>query len=240
MAYDESVKSLGNGFVTNWTPRKSTAGSIMGFLNTVLSASAAKEKEKVTRYKEQVDLYNSLRKAGYSAEEATAKINKTNSGRSFLGKILGKQQEQFTVPTGEDPFLLENQKNQANLDLTKAKTGYYKQGGASRTVIDSMTPNQLQQRLKFLKDSVEMLEEDDPEYAASKNEMIQINRKLRGMSVKATNEPSGEDADIEINGNGNSYLSQDELAKQNGIIGTFTSSSGRQYRRYKDGRVEWL
>ena len=105
----------------------------------------------------QVKLYATLREAGYSPEDAHSKISRTYRSTGFLENLLGGGSHVFNQPTEEDKVGLERQKTRADIKKTEAETGlatakkgYYEEGGPKRTVIDKMTPNQLQQRVKYL------------------------------------------------------------------------------------------
>ena len=74
---------------------------------------------KLKKEKDKLEYYTSLREAGYSAEEATARVNKQFSG-SFLERALGKNSAGFDQPS-QDNFVSKNAKTNAEIAALKAR-----------------------------------------------------------------------------------------------------------------------
>lgn len=151
-----------DGSVTAFQPSK--ANRVAAVLTQVLQQAQANEKQRQEKLAKQFDMYKVLRDAGYDTKSAAEAVRKN----------------QFPdAPGGES---LEEQEKRASIDEKKAHAEYYRAGGAKRTVIDQMTPNQLQSRLKALNEILEPTEED-------RQEMQVISKKLRTLSMGSTAEP---------------------------------------------------
>ena len=146
-----------------------------------------KQKMKREDLMDQVKLYGSLRELGYSSEAATDRVNRTFRSTGFIESFFaGKRNNAFQQPGPEDKFGLEMEEKKAtiaekkaNVGLTGAKQKYYEEGGPKRTVIDKMTPNQLQQRLKFLQKSLAIADPGSEEEQQMKLEFDYINQKIQ-------------------------------------------------------------
>lgn len=162
-------KQLNASGEATWETGAQRAGTalnkVMDNVYGALEMRRKQEQQKAEAQAKQFDMYKTLRESGYdpkAAHEATL-------------KKVG-----LPEPSGTDKFGREEEKTQAELGLTKAKTKYYEQGGAKRTVIDKMTPAQLQDRLKFLTDPVNVQEGDEEE---TTQEILSITKTLRGMTT---------------------------------------------------------
>lgn len=188
------------------------------FLSTFLGGVAEEldPQNKQKKARDKLAYYTELRNAGYSAEEATARLKKDFSG-GFLENIINRNSAGFTPPAS-DPYALStekarlaNENTKADIEVKKSKARYWDSGGASSAGINTMTSNQLQSRLKYLEQS---LESDEPEV---QDEIKAINARLRALSMKDPGKSESKE-----------------------VVGTFKSSSGKPYKRFKDGSVEWL
>lgn len=162
----------------------------IGNLLTAIPQEVQKRKERQkTDVMDQVKLYSTLREAGYTPEDAHSKVTRTYRSTGFLENLISGGTSVFNKPTEDDKFGLEREKTKAETGKIKAETGlatekagYYKAGGPKRTVIDKMTPNQLQQRLKYLNNSVLMADPGSEEEQTMKAEMDYITQKIQQTS----------------------------------------------------------
>jgi hypothetical protein len=164
--------------------------AISGGVTQGLQERPNRMKKQMEEYDDQMKFYKNLRDAGYSPEEAHDRVKKMiegGSGTSFIQKILtGAAKNVFSPGSEEDQTSLNRKKERAELEKTKAetglanaKTGYYKDGGPRRSVIDKMTPNQLQSRLKFITDPASNPDYDSEE---TKAEAAYITQKIQDIS----------------------------------------------------------
>lgn|SRR3990167_1680693 len=138
----------------------------------------AGQEERRKKQQEMYNFYNTLRTNGYEADEATAKVNETFSG--FFTHANFKKPTNDVFKTQQEKSAAELEKIKAETKLSESKSEYYRQGGPKRSVIDKMTPAQLQQRLKYL-DTL-LVEPETPEELIITEEKDKINEKLRALS----------------------------------------------------------
>lgn len=119
-------------------------------------------KDRREKLEKQFDMYKVLRDAGYDPKSAHEAVQKN---------------QMPAAPGGES---LEEQEKKATIEEKQAKADYYRKGASKRTVIDQMTPNQLQSRLKFL------LENPSEDEASDQQEISAITRKIREMTLGKT------------------------------------------------------
>lgn len=166
MAKLKEMQELGYGPVQ---PEKSSVEQIMGFVNGVQEQAQVQQKKEKEDVMEQVKLFTELRNAGYSPEDAHKKVTRTYRSTGFIERLIGGETNAFQKPTETDKAGLEAQKTKADIGKTKADTrksvaqaGYYERGGAAgRKGLDGLSPNQIQQRIKDLRNQLGMGEEED-------------------------------------------------------------------------------
>ena len=108
----------------NFAPEAKTPAEQIGNLLTGtqqdMEKKDAKRKEDVMN---QMKLYGQLRENGYSAEDATARVNRMYGSTNFLEKVLtGNQGTVFNPPTGEDKWAMESEKQR--LENKKTRLGF--------------------------------------------------------------------------------------------------------------------
>lgn len=151
--------------------KKSSTDQILGFLNGVDEQGLKQKEKEKADVMEQVKLYGELRKNGYSPEDAHAKVTRTYRSTSFIERLVAGDSNAFQKPTGEDAATLDNQKAKADIAKTESETkknnanaGYLDRGGAKGLNYDKLTPNQIQTRIKYLRENeLGMGERDDVE-----------------------------------------------------------------------------
>lgn len=188
------------------TTRQAPSG-FTSFLSALTDNSENLQRQK--EEKEKADFYIKLREAGYSKDQASKKVNDNYKG-NWLNRVMGKAQA-FEAPEDEP----------TDIEETRAKTKYYNEGGSRRTVIDKMTPNQLQKRIEYLQ---LYGESKDPEVQA---EIEDLNTALRALSRKQTAQYVAKPKDnptvqVEgVDGAQPKYLSEEERQQQNGKSGGY-------------------
>lgn len=183
------MASLDEMLKAGYTPVKSGAEQIAGLLNQSGAKAQATQQQQEKDTEDQAKLYISLREAGYSKEDAATRVTRTFRSTNFIQNIMnGTGNNVFNPPVAEDKVSLEQQKGKADIAKTEAETklatskaGYYDAGGPKRSVIDKMTPNQLQQRVKYLESIKGTL--DTPEDNANVDSELQyVNEKIQQIS----------------------------------------------------------
>lgn len=163
------VTSAGNNMVVNWKRQPSGLQQSSQILSTIMATLEAEEEKKQKKLKDRADTYKTLREAGYEPKAAYDAL--------ASGKLP-------TTPPGETTAEKKDKaglaKTEADTEASKAKAEYYRNGG-KRTVIDKMTPNQLQSRLKFLSEKPY-----SQRTAADESEMASIDAKLRDLSTSSS------------------------------------------------------
>lgn len=146
-------------------------GNILNSVYGAIEMRQKQEQQKMEKLKKQADMYKVLRDSGYDPKSAYQAIQKN--------QIPGG------VPTGQDKYAREEEKENADLEKTKAETvlakskaDYWQSGGPGN--IERMTANQLQSRLKFLTENPGENEEEEAQ------EVIAITKKLRSLSMKGS------------------------------------------------------
>lgn len=111
------------------------------FLSSFVSGmmkGGGKEK-KLKEETDKLTYYTQLREAGYSAEEATARVNKQFSG-SFLDRALGKNAAGFEAPKN-DNFTSKTSKDKAAAAKDTAMAGYYNRSEGKKSASGGETGN---------------------------------------------------------------------------------------------------
>lgn len=177
------MASLDEMLRAGYKPQESSIEQVVGLLKSAQDSAAARQKKTQQDTQDQTKLFIQLREAGYSSEEATAKVNRTYRSTDFIEKLVnGENQNPFNAPaSGEDSVTLNTAKTKAETRKTNAQAGYYEAGGPKRTVIDKMTPNQLQSRLKYL-EGVKGVMDTPEENQNIEDEIKFINDKIQGIS----------------------------------------------------------
>jgi len=170
MSYMKRDQISGTDITINKAP--SGASSFLSNLAGVLPEMQKQREASQKKEKEKVEYYITLREAGYSEEQATERVNSAFKG-SWLNRVM-KKDSSFQRPE-TDAFAQKQEKERADTDLTRAKADYYKAGGSRKTVIDKMTPNQLQSRLTYL---TKLYSDDE----TVQEEIQYINQRLREIS----------------------------------------------------------
>lgn len=121
------------------TPRRGVGESILAALSGGVQNAIKQTDEKPTKdmqmLDEQVKLYNNLREAGYSPEDAHTKVKGLAGGTGFINKILtGGQKDALGTPTEEDQTALNTRKANAAIYESEGKGSYYANGGKSTSV----------------------------------------------------------------------------------------------------------
>ena len=190
------MASLDEMLRAGYTPVKSSAEQVAGLLNGVNAQAQKNQQQQQADTAEQAKLYITLREAGYSKEDATSRVQRSYKSTGFIQDLMsGKGNNVFNPPTQDDDVDLKTQKARADIKKTEAetksaeaevplkgaKTDYYKQGGAKRTVIDKMTPNQLQARVKYL-ESIKGTLDNEEDNANVDQELSYVNQKIQEIS----------------------------------------------------------
>lgn len=172
-----------------YKPAQSKTEQIASLLSGVTQEAQKQEQKQAKDVEDQTKLYMTLREAGYSPEDAHAKVTRTYRSSDFVQNLLGGDANVLSPPTGEDKVGIEQRKEKAGIDktiaettLAKSKSKYYDEGGPKRSVIDKMTPNQLQSRLKYLNDQLNLAEAGSEEEQNMKAEMQYVNEKIQKIS----------------------------------------------------------
>lgn len=158
-----------DGTVTAFQPNK--LNRMAAVIGQVLQVEMAKEKQRQEKLAKQFDMYKVLRDAGYDSKSAHEAVQKNQ------------------LPDEAGGETLEQQKQRADIGLTQAKTDYYKQGGPGQ--IERMTPNQLQQRLRFLTESGEADEETQAEINTITSRLRQLSTQSGGGGGFEPDKPAG-------------------------------------------------
>lgn len=116
------------------TEEASSGGAVLANFLTGLSQWKVKGEEEASRTaklkQEQYDFYNTLRKNGFSPEEATTKVNSVyNKNQGLLPRIFAKQDaaaKKFQQPSGQDTFSREEEERTTKLAKTQAETSKIK------------------------------------------------------------------------------------------------------------------
>lgn len=115
------MASLEEMLRAGYAPAKSPLTQITDLINGVSQAEQKRQEKEQKDVAEQTKLYTTLREAGYSQEDATAKVNRTYRSTGFIEKMVnGDNSNVFNQPTGEDNVALEQQKKKADIGKTKA------------------------------------------------------------------------------------------------------------------------
>lgn len=148
--------------------KESSTDQILKMVSGVQEQAQKQQEKQKADTMDQVKLYGELRKAGYSPEDAHAKVTRTYRSTGFIERLLTGQADSFQRPTGPDEQQIAATKQKAEIGETKAKTrktmaqaGYYERGGPSRKGYEGLTPNQIQSRIKSLREQIGMGEEED-------------------------------------------------------------------------------
>lgn len=167
-----------------------------------IPAEIEKRKEKLKEDESnQVKLFMDLRQAGYSPEDATAKVQRTYRSTGFIERLLNGQGNAFQKPTGEDKISLEERKTKAELGKTKSETrkniaqaGYYERRPGGSVAGQGYSIAQKRGRIADLS-SVENelgIHSDDPDAAlAARQELEILNEEIRTLSSKETPDAGG-------------------------------------------------
>lgn len=94
---------------------------LSSFMKGITSSSDSEAKMK--KEKSKLTYYTELRNAGYSAEEATARVNKQFSG-TFLDRALGRDSAGFEKPA-QDTFLSKTAEDKSIIKKNDAVADYY-------------------------------------------------------------------------------------------------------------------
>jgi hypothetical protein len=179
------------------TSQSGAGDQILSLMSGVAQAVPAEIQKRQEREKaetmDQVKLYAQLREAGYSAEDATAKVQRTYRSTSFIERLLRGKGNAFQAPGGEDKIGQESRKTEAEIGKIQAETGtiksrgaYYDRGGASGQGYEKLTPNQIQTRIKTLKEDMGMgSEEDDLNLQAEIDYLNELFNKKSGFRKEA-------------------------------------------------------
>lgn len=160
----------------------SAAEQIGNLLTGMQEEAVKRQQRKKEDVIEQVKLYGVLREQGYSPEDATSRVNRTFGSTGFLEKVLTGEKGNAFNPPATDVY--EEKRRKERVDLMEKKAGirekmahakYYEQGGSRSTPIDKWTPEQLQNRLRFLQN------EDNPDFGTPENtaEIEDIQNRIR-------------------------------------------------------------
>lgn len=154
MATLEEMQKLGYG------PKQNGMQQIASLLSGYNDQNQKQVEQKSKDVQDQVKLYTTLREAGYSSEDATARVNRTYRSTGFLEEMMsGKRDENvFNPSSAEDKTGLDTEKTKADIAKTKAdavksnaQADYYKGGGAAGRNYSGLTPNQIQMRIKDIR-----------------------------------------------------------------------------------------
>jgi hypothetical protein len=96
---------------------------LSAFLGNMMQGGG--QEAKMKKEKDKLSYYTELRQAGYSAEEASKRVNKQFSG-GFLNKVLGKTDASFQAPSGASDQITDAQKKKADYDKTLQETALAK------------------------------------------------------------------------------------------------------------------
>lgn len=188
----EEMKSLGYG------PKKSSAETIMNTVNAARDTVEKRDAKQKNDLMDQVKLYGDLRNAGYSPEDAHARVTRTYRSTAFIERIVnGEADNAFQKPpAGADKQSLETQKTKAEIGKIKAETRatvskgrYYDKGGARGLGNkDQWTPNQWQGYIDFLTN-----EDRNPDFGTPDNdEEVSFAREKLRASAGFTPDKAGE------------------------------------------------
>lgn len=184
------MASLNEMLKAGYKPAQSSTEQIFGLLKTAQDQAQANDKKNQQDTADQTKLFIQLREAGYSTEEAATKVNRTYRSTDFIENLVngGKAKNPLNQPSGEDKVTLDTRKTKADIGkaeadtaLAKSKANYYDAGGPKRTVIDKMTPNQLQSRIKYL-ESIKGTMDTPEDNQNIEDELKFINDKLQTVS----------------------------------------------------------
>lgn len=156
------MASLDEMLKAGYTPQKSGVEQIAGLVSDVNEKQKKASEQRMQDVSEQVKLYSTLREAGYSKEDATARVNRNYRSTGFLENILtGQGGNALNPPEGQDKAALEAEKTKSQTALDTAKAKYYSGGGPSAKYANTnLTPNQIQMRIKDLRSQVGMGDAD--------------------------------------------------------------------------------
>lgn len=191
MATLEEMQKMGYG------PKKNGMEQIASLLGGFDEGQQKRAEQKTKDTEEQSKLYVTLREAGYSSEDATARVNRTYRSTGFLEDMMsGKHENVFNPSSTEDKVGLEAAKTKADIGKTVADTkksneqaDYYKRGGAAANKYAGLTPNQIQMRIKDLRSQLYMT--GDPEDDTMIQSEIQYLNDLFNKKSGYGNSPDG-------------------------------------------------
>jgi hypothetical protein len=156
----------GQGIVVNQAPSSGNS-FLSAFLPGVVNAlSGGGQEAKMKKEKDKLGFYTELRKAGYSPEEASKRVNKQFSGGGIMSKILGKNDAAFEPPAaGTDTLTAKADEEKASAKLKSAQADWYsrRSGSPSGTGGSGDT-----QRMKTLQTAIQMAQ-DELSTATEKN-----------------------------------------------------------------------
>lgn len=105
----------------------SATDQLMQFVSGVPAAMKVQQAENVDKQNKQLELYQNLRNAGYSSDEAHSRVSRSFGPTDFLQRMLtGDSASAFAPPAtagAGDPTSLAIEKTKADISKTKAETG---------------------------------------------------------------------------------------------------------------------
>ena len=202
------MPSLSEMKAAGYTPKtkKSSTDQILGFINGLDEQAQKKQEEERKDLKDQVALYNNLREAGYSSEDAHARVTRSYRSTGFIEKMIGGGQDSaFQKPTEQDSAgmkrqesILDLQQKKANIGKTKADTRksvaaarYSDRRGTGRATGDGYSISQKRGRmndLMALDNPFGMYSDDSEAAAAAKQEISILNDEIATLSSKSPTE----------------------------------------------------
>ena len=228
MATVEEMLKLG------YTPKvkRSSTDQILGFLQGAEEQAVKQQQKEKEDVMEQVKLYGLLREQGYSEADAHKRVSRVYRSTSFVEKLLGGEGNAFQQPPeGQDKAAVERRKTEADIGKTESETkknvasaGYYDRGGAKGMNYDKFSPNQIQTRIKYLRENeLEMGVRDDAEIEEEISYLTDLFNKKSGFkqgAAPASGTPGAEEKVPMTGPDGKQYRilkSKVETARKNGF-----------------------
>lgn len=171
-----------------YTPTVSPEQQISNVITGAQDYAKKQSDQQASDLSDQTKLYFNLRQQGYSKEDAAERVNRSYRSTNFIQSIVGGGGNAFQAPTNPDQVEMEQTKAKneaavktadvakANAEAKKfsAQADYYAAGGPAQRYAhnDSLSPNQMQQRIKYLETQKGMGSQEEDADIAQEQEYL--------------------------------------------------------------------
>ena len=205
---------------------------LSSFMGGLMQGGGAEAKQK--KEKDKLSYYSELRKAGYSPDEATKRVNKQYSG-GLLNKVLGKTDAGFQPPSGAGA---EEDEKKAKAGLMKAQTDWYSRRSGQPSGEGSSGTSE---KIKSLQSMIAKTQ-DDLQEATTANKPQDVLRKRLGKYQSAYDKLVGAGDEDSGGGNdsGGEKASMPKKDSSWGVMPQYVPGQTRPGQKFKHGDKTYM